>query len=136
MLWIYCQLLESAFDTFIHFDIKDIFLRHTNVICVYCLNNKFYIRRICSRFYLKKNPQSLNFMTCGIQLEKWSQNSPEHMSPKSKHLKGQLEPPVLEVTFLHHRRFVTSPCWLRTPQNCILACSSNLGLAGRRPALA
>ena len=27
-------------------------------------------------------------------------------------------------------------CWLRTPQNCILAQRSNLGLAGRRPALA
>merc|ERR1712004_237351 len=27
-------------------------------------------------------------------------------------------------------------CWLRTPQNCILAQKSSLGLAGRRPALA
>ena len=27
-------------------------------------------------------------------------------------------------------------CWFRTPQNCILAQQSSLGLAGRRPALA
>ena len=27
-------------------------------------------------------------------------------------------------------------CWLRTPQNCIQAQRSSLGLAGRRPALA
>ena len=58
------------------------------------------------------------------------------ISVKSKHLKSQLDPPVGDVTFLHHRRSVRSPCWLRTPQNCILARWSNLGLAGRRPALA
>jgi hypothetical protein len=29
---------------------------------------------------------------------------------------GQLDPPVSDVTFLDQ-----SPCWLRTPQNCILA---------------
>ena len=54
---------------------------------------------------------------------------------QSKHLKSQLDPPVGDVTFLHHRRSVRSPCWLRTPQNCILARWSNLGLTGRRPAL-
>ena len=46
-----------------------------------------------------------------------------------------LVPPVREVTFLHHRRFVRSPCWLRTPQNCILARQSSLGLAGRSKGL-
>ena len=34
---------------------------------------------------------------------------------------GRLDLPVGDVTFLHHRRSVRSPCWLRTPQNCILA---------------
>ena len=29
---------------------------------------------------------------------------------KSKHLKGQLDPRVSEVTFLHQRRSVGSPC--------------------------
>ena len=33
------------------------------------------------------------------------------MHKLSKHLKGQLNPPVSDVTFLHQRRSVGSPCW-------------------------
>ena len=73
-------------------------------------------------------------LTCCVLLNK--RVSVLQSFQRSKHLKSQLDPPVGDVTFLHHRRSVRSPCWLRTPQNCILARWSNLGLAGRRPALA
>ena len=77
-----------------------------------------------------------------------SDDSPYQLSLLlSKHPKGQLDPPVSGSHFFGQRRSVMSrfldqrwsvgsPCWLRTPQNCILARWSNLGLAGRRPALA
>ena len=66
------------------------------------------------------------------------------LSLQSKHLKGQLGPRVGHVTFLDQRRSVGAPCWspdarsktLRTPQNCILARRTSLGLAGRAPAYA
>ena len=62
-----------------------------------------------------------------LKLKKW------RWGRQSKHLRGQLDRPVRDVTFLHQGGQLET---LKTPQNCILARRSSLGLASRGLALA
>ena len=102
------------------------FLKRLSVVVVVdVVDSRAMVSCCCCWYHIMKYKKVKNGNMINLEKVSWI---PLLVTWRFCTIGGQLDPPVGDVTFLHHQRSVRSPCWLRTPQNCILAWRSNLGL--------